>query len=67
MIIKKITDGYVIQSFDTDKQEWINQRFVAGDQTDYESENGKIYFHDFLDKIIERSTEPYLPFDMVQP
>jgi hypothetical protein len=66
MIIQKITTGFVIQSFDTDIQAWINQEFVAGDECDYEINGDPINVRDFLNRVID-NTEPYLPFDMVQP
>lgn len=45
MIINKITVGYVVQTFDTEKMEWIGQKFVAGDDyvqydAEYETETG---------------------------
>lgn len=52
MVINKITVGWVTQSFDTDKQEWIND----GDP---------INCCDFEDRIV--GNEPYLPFEMKQP
>lgn len=66
MVINKITVGWVTQSFDTDKQEWINQEFFAGDQVDYETEDGDpINCCDFEDRIV--GNEPYLPFEMKRP
>lgn len=38
--IKKITHGYVIQTWDTDLQCCINQNFVAGDLVEYEDSSG---------------------------
>lgn len=52
MLLKKITAGYVVQTFDSDKGKFIAQEFIAGDETEYE------------DGAIENA---YLPFDMVQP
>jgi len=67
MIINKITTGFVIQSFDTDAQRWTRQSFVAGDQCDYELEDGTpMHSSDFEERVISKQ-EPYLPFDMVQP
>ena len=59
MIIKKITTGFVIQSFDTEKNKFVSQEFIAGDQVDYEDENG--------DQVgsAQREKMPYLPFDML--
>lgn len=65
MILNKITTGFVIQSFDTDKQEFVNQTFVAGDQVDYETEDGEpINEIDFEERIAGKQT--YLAFNMVQ-
>ena len=52
MLLKKVTTGFVVQTFDTEKQKFVSQEFVAGDQCDYENEDG---------------VEDYLPYDMVQP
>jgi hypothetical protein len=57
MIVKKVTTGFVIQSFDTNTRKYTGQEFIAGDQVDYETETGHP---------IESFSE-YLPFDMVQP
>lgn len=66
MIINKITTGFVIQRFDTDLQKFVSQEFIAGDQTDYETQDGsEINRVDFLDRLVGQ--EPYLNFDMVQP
>mgnify|MGYP003343097949 CR=1 FL=1 len=63
MKINKITTGFVIQTFDTEKNEWVSQEFVAGDTVDYETEHGEVIDsgHSFFEN------EPYLPFDMVKP
>lgn len=60
MIINKITYGYVVQAFDTEKNQFVSQAFYAGDQVEYETEIG-----DPIDS--EELEEKYLPFDMVQP
>jgi hypothetical protein len=70
MIIKKITPGFVTQTFDTTSMEYVSQNFIAGDQVDYENEKGTP-----LDQIeaaelgmeFDDGSEPYLPFDMLQP
>jgi hypothetical protein len=65
MKINKITTGFVIQTYDTELNQWTAQEFVAGGQTDYEEANtGQI-----LDpgKIWAGSDEPYLPCLMHQP
>ncbi len=61
MIQKKITTGFVVQTYDTKKKRWIDQEFIAGDECDYEDENGNP-----LDETAEIRNK-YLPFDMVQP
>ncbi len=70
MIINKITAGFVIQAFDTEKKKFSHQCFVAGDQVNYEDKEGnpmdaeemsKVNFGPYAEK------EPYLPFDMLQP
>lgn len=66
MIIKKITTGFVIQSYDTEKKKYIHQEFIAGDEVDYEDEEGNIVCPTTMLGEGEEF-EPYLPFDMVQP
>jgi hypothetical protein len=65
MRINEITPGFVIQTWDTDLTEWVDQEFVAGDQTEYEhSSTGRM-----LDpaEIWPDTPEPYLPFLMTEP
>lgn len=57
MIIHKITHGFVIQAFDTEKNQFVSQEFIAGDPVNWETEDG--------DPIEFR--EEYLPFFMAQP
>ena len=57
MIKKKITNGFVIQTFDDEKNQFVSQSFIASDESDYEDEFGET---------IEEFDE-YLPFEMVQP
>ncbi len=59
-LIKKITTGFVVQVFDTEKNRFVSQEFVAGDQVDVENENGEPTENETLDKT-------YLPFEMKQP
>ena len=62
-LIKKITHGFIIQVYDTNKRYWISQEFVEGDQVDWEDGNGE-----FLDDAEESPAyDDDLPFDMVQP
>ena len=74
MLINKITHGFVIQTFDTDKQQYTHQEFIAGD-VDYEVDGvtagGPI---SPLGEAMAKfnfgpgaECEPYLPFDMLQP
>ncbi len=73
MIYKKITTGFVVQTFDTAQNKYTNQYFVAGDQVDYEDNNGNLLGKGQLDLLGYQGfgpyseVEPYLPFDMVQP
>jgi hypothetical protein len=65
MILKKITTGFVIQEFDTETKQFVSQEFVAGDECDYEDENGDaVDCQEFAD---DNGQEQYLPYDMVQP
>lgn len=64
MIINKITTGFVTQQWDTQKKQFIGQTFTPGDSVQYEDENGETVPFGFLGT---GETEPYLPFDMVQP
>jgi|SaaInlV_130m_DNA_2_1039683.scaffolds.fasta_scaffold58362_2 hypothetical protein len=58
MKVKKITTGFVIQEYDVDAKEWISQEFVAGDQVEWEDENGES---------VDSVDDAYLPMNMVQP
>ena len=40
MIVVKITYGFFSQIIDTEKKELVAQNFIAGDQVDWEDENG---------------------------
>lgn len=67
MIISKVTVGFVVQQFDTDRQDWVCQDFMASDECEYETGDGDpINVEDFLDHVAS-SREPYLQYDMVQP
>jgi len=56
--MKKITVGFVVQDYN-ENGECTGQEFVAGDQVDWEDENGDI--------IVPPQNEAYQPFEMVQP
>jgi len=66
MIINKITTGFVVQSFDTDKQQFVKQEFVTGDEVNHETEDGEAINVAHFKKRLT-GPEPYLPFTMVQP
>ncbi len=58
MIIKKTTQGWVDQYFDSETGKAISQEFIAGDEVSY------------YDAVTAERTDPtdhYLPFSMVQP
>ena len=57
MIFKKITTGFVVQTYDTDKQEFTSQEFIAGEST-WENKDGEG---------VSFTKNPVLNFDMVQP
>ena len=70
MIINKITTGFVIQQFDTDKKVYINQEFIAGDDVNYETVDGNPMDDDEMETFNFgplAEEEPYLPFEMIQP
>lgn len=56
-IVKKITTGFVVQEYDTDTGKFVSQDFVAGDQVDWEDEDGNAIPEE----------DAYLSFEMVQP
>ena len=58
-MIHKITWGFVVQKFDDNK--FTSQEFIAGDQVEYETTNGKQVEEEEIEEL------PYVPFDMVQP
>ena len=59
-MINKITAGFVIQTFN-DTGLFLQQEFIAGDQCDYEDEDGQP-----LD-IKEIGGDIYHPFNMLNP
>jgi len=63
MIIKKITVGFVVQEFDTEKKKFTHQEFISGDEVDFELEDGTPCL-----PITKKKLEKYyLPFEMKQP
>ena len=65
MQVKKITPGFVIQTFDTETGKWVSQEFIASDETVYENADSEQFDEDGGD--LEGADESYLPFYMVQP
>ena len=65
MRLHKITYGFVVQTWDTELKCWIDQEFVAGDQTEFTADRS----NPILDPadIWPDVPEPYLPFHMQQP
>ncbi len=59
---KKITTGFVIQDFDEKDGKFVcvSQEFIAGDQVDYETEDGTPIE-------IDTKKEEYQPFHMTKP
>ena len=62
MLIQKITEGHVIQTFDTKLGRFISQVFVASGRSEYEDESGRP-----VDPKVMGDPEPYLPYDMAPP
>ena len=58
MKARKITSGFVFQEYCTESRQWISQEFVAGDDVQWEDENGE-----YIDSL----QTSYLPFVMIQP
>ena len=67
MIINKITTGFVIQQFDTEKQKFVSQEFIAGDEVDWETEVGEPADMDVFFDNESPIFNTYLPFNMEQP
>jgi hypothetical protein len=59
MIVKKITTGFVIQTYDTKKEKFTAQEFIAGDEVAWEADGDPMVDGD--------EPDAYLNFDMVQP
>ena len=70
MIINKITTGFVVQQYDTEREQYIGQSFTAGN-VDYEKADGTVVHPTEMASLgfgpFAPSGEPYLAFDMVQP
>lgn len=57
MIVNKITTGFVVQKYDTEKRQFISQEFFAGDGIEYEDELGNPV----------KPFDAYFSFEMKQP
>lgn len=62
MIVNKITNGCVIQEFDTEVEKFVSQKFVA-DNSSVKTKEGNAV-DDAIQAIV---AEHYLPFEMDQP
>ena len=62
MLINKITTGYVIQTYNTETGKCQSQEFVAGDECEYETEDGDNFDVDNSETELE-----YQPYNMEQP
>jgi hypothetical protein len=67
MQIKKISEGYATQIFNTETKQWESQEFTACGQVDYEGETNNTIDPEENGMLDAEGDEPYLPFDMVQP
>ncbi len=63
MLINKVTTGFVVQVFDTDKRCFVSQSFLPG-QCAYEDRRGNPVDPNLL---VVDDEEATLPFEMVQP
>jgi hypothetical protein len=66
MIIQKITPGYVIQQFDSEKKQFVFQEFIGGDEIDYEDTEGNALNELEVESFGLDKAAP-LHFNMVQP
>jgi hypothetical protein len=64
VLVHKVTVGFVIQVFDTELKRFVSQAFVAGEDCQYEDEEGVPVCSEALEV---DGKEVLLPFDMVQP
>jgi hypothetical protein len=64
MLVKKITEGFVVQVFDTELGQFVSQEFIAGTQCDYEDQEGNPVESALLEV---DGKELYLPYNMEQP
>jgi hypothetical protein len=64
MIINKITVGWVTQTYDASIKRFIKQDFFAGDQVDFENNDGNTID---ISKVNIDAKEIYCSYDMIQP
>ena len=62
MLINKITNGYVIQTYNTETGKCEGQDFIAGDECEYETTDGDPFDVDDCETELE-----YQPYEMEQP
>ena len=68
MLLRKITIGFVIQTYDTEVKRFVEQEFVAGDEVVFEDNNGDSLLQETLPEEFQvDGKQSYLPFDLVQP
>ena len=65
MHLKKVTIGFVIQTYDTDLGMFISQEFIAGDQVDWEYHWG-VPVND-AHKALYQLDQQYQSFGMEEP
>ena len=66
MKVNKVTNGYVIQVFDTDEQEYVEQTFIPEDGSPaFETEEGESVYD--VDPDFDESELDDLPLEMQQP
>jgi hypothetical protein len=64
MIVTKVIPGFVAQRFDTKKNAWLDQEFIAGDGITYEDKQGDQILSDNVPASVEHA---YLRLEMKQP
>lgn len=65
--IHKVTVGYVVQVFDTEKGKFVSQQFVASKDSTYEDAAGNPLEEDTVEFEMMPSPTPALNLNMVQP
>jgi hypothetical protein len=65
MMYSKITFGYVIQNYDSETGDCVEQQFVADERVERQDQNGQPIPEDQVGELA--NTEKECSFDMVQP